>query len=87
MNCVFKYPIHPGDVAIEMPIGARVLSVQVQHGEAVIWALVNSLELKELRKFVVVGTGHPCPDVGRFIGTFQLPDLDGSWVFHLFEAA
>lgn len=68
-----------------MPVGAMVLSVQVQRMMPYIWALVDpDLPPLEERLFYVVGTGHPLSDnPGKYIGTFQL--LEGGLVFHLFE--
>ena len=71
-------------LAISMPVGAQVLSVQMQHGEAQLWALVDPKSPERLRKFRVVGTGHPIEgDPGVFIDTFQMNQ--GDLVFHVFE--
>ena len=84
---IFKYPIKPGDyVEIEMPIGAQVLDVQVQHNQPCLWALVDPELPKEKRYFRFAGTGHPIKeDLSQLshIGSFQL--LEGALVFHLFE--
>jgi len=75
--------------SIEMPKGAEILSVQVQHGKPCLWALCNADKeaAKESRKFVYVGTGHEHParfyQGLAFVGTIQL--ANGGLVFHLFE--
>ena len=83
---IFKYPVDPsGDFIVDMPAGAKVLSVQVQNGSPQMWAMVNEDAKLVQRHFGVFGTGWHIPDdfKGRFIGTFQLQG--GSLAFHLFE--
>ena len=84
---IYKYEIHPSNLVLELPEGAEILTVQSQHEEAFIWALVNPYNKKAFRYFELFGTGHPVPcDMGinrRYIGTFQLSG--GALVFHLFE--
>ena len=88
MKRVYKYPLDIQDEAtVMMPIGARVLSVQVQNGRPCLWAAVDPTETEiEKRLFRIAGTGHPIHDdvVDGFIGTIQL--YDGKLVFHVFEA-
>jgi hypothetical protein len=81
---VWKYPFEvENEFIIRMPRGAQVLAVQAQGNEACLWALVNSDNELEDRKFFVRGTGHPIRlSDGHYIGTFQL--LDGAFVGHLF---
>jgi len=69
---------------VELPEGAKLLSVQMQHGRPCLWALVN--ELAKIEKIVVAiyGTGNPMPeDPGVYISTFQIPEH--GLVFHAFE--
>lgn len=68
-------------VAIPMPEGAEVLTVQIQNGEPHIWALVDTEKPRKLRSFEIVGTGQPADNLGRYVGTVQ----DGSFVWHVFE--
>ena len=72
---------------LEMPKGAELLSVQEQHGQPCLWALVDPNEVNESRIFEIFGTGHPVPydmEVKRkFIGTYQL--AEGDFIGHLFE--
>ncbi len=84
---IFKYPVAISDsLTIEMPEGAQVLSVQIQHEQAMLWALVNPHKPLTKRHFLYFGTGHlitePVDDL-RFVGTVQI--RGGSLVFHLFE--
>jgi len=82
---IWKFPVRIADeFSIEMPVGAQVLSVQVQGTEPQLWALVNPKARRTMRRFRVHGTGHPvAPDIGEFVGTFQV--RMGTLVFHLFD--
>ena len=75
------------DNTIEMPLGARILSVQVQMDEICIWALINDAHELVSRRFRVFGTGHPIEggDALTYLGTVQL--LEGRLVLHVFEDA
>lgn len=84
---IWKYEVMPGVFDLNMPAGARVLSVQVQRGKPYIWALCCPDNEIEKRRFCALGTGHACPEdieSARFVGTFQFEDR--ALVFHLFEA-
>lgn len=88
MQTIWKFPIHPDDIIrVQMPKGARILTVQEQHGQPAIWAEVDTEAEKEERLFEVFGTGHEMPnDMGverEYVGTFQL--RGGALVFHLYE--
>lgn len=81
-------PNHPENLPdtfeLELPIGARLLSFQLQHGVPTLWVLLNPDNKIERRRFHLIGTGHPVPAVHLFfIGTIQL--LGGDMVKHLFE--
>ena len=86
---IYKYPFEvQGELSIEMPKGASILTVQVQNGTPCIWAVVNDSQLVlEDRRFRLFSTGQHI-DVNlthmRYIGTFQL--VEGTFVGHLFEA-
>lgn len=94
---IWKFPLTTLD-KIEMPAGAEVLSVQMQHGQACLWAVVDPAAQRETRRFCIHGTGSGFDhDHGRFVGTFQ---MDGghrvsrngnhardSLVWHLLEVA
>lgn len=86
LHSIYKYPVRVTDInKVEMPKGAKVLSVQMQRGVPCIWALVDPAAEMETRMFFMFGTGHPVEYAEglRFIGTFQL--VDRELVFHLFE--
>lgn len=84
---VFKYEIPlDEEFTLQLPVGARILSFQVQDGQPMIWALVNVHAPFESRQFLLCGTGHKINEdrIQSYIGTIQL--LEGKLVFHLFEA-
>ena len=58
---VFKYPlaVEFGDQHIEVPRGALPLSVHLQDGEPMLWALVDDEgELRDTLCVTIIGTGH-----------------------------
>ena len=87
MHVVYKYPFCISDVfSLSLPVGAQILSVQLQEGIPTLWARVNTSLSIELREFVVVGTGREIPEVGddqvlAFIATLQIY----GFVWHVFE--
>ncbi len=39
---IFKYTLHLNDsIKIKMPVGAEILTVQLQYGKPQLWALVD----------------------------------------------
>ena len=84
---VWKYPLETtGDLRIEMPVGAEILTVQNQMEVPCIWALVNPEAKTEMRYFRIYGAGHPVINKvvkGNYIGNYQLQS--GCLIFHVFE--
>lgn len=84
---MWKYPLtawESGQFGIEMPDGAELLTLQVQHGVPTLWARVNEARAKVRRMFIVVGTGHDAGSPNnKYVGTFQVHD--GALIFHVFE--
>lgn len=85
MIAVYKYNLPMDDyVTINLPRGAEVLHVGVQHGETQLWAKVDTGKPAEKRRFRIAGTGHPLDgDKLEFVGTLML--AGGGLVFHVFE--
>jgi hypothetical protein len=84
---VWKFPVEAADqrITLPMPVGADVLTFQVQGGKTFLWALVDPNAATEQREFLLLPTGGPgVADVGRYHGTVQL--FGGSLVLHLFDA-
>jgi hypothetical protein len=85
MQKIYKYPLLIMDEQeVEMPMGAGIMSVQMQNGQPCLWALVDTGNTSERRKILIRGTGHAASSLGRYISTFQMKD--GAMVFHAFEA-
>jgi hypothetical protein len=81
---VWKFSLDGVTNTIDIPKGAKPLSVAQQHNRLVLWAQVDPDALTEERTFYVVGTGTPIPDeVGPFIGTAVCDG--GMFVFHIFD--
>lgn len=85
---IWKFELETTDnQEIKMPVGAEILTVQVQGETLCLWALVDPSAEKETRHFEMIGTGHPInynTGVSRvYIGSYQL--LGGELVFHVFE--
>lgn len=86
MKMIFKYTLTPDDaVTLKVPCVFEPLTVQMQHGEPRLWALVDPESPMTSRRFRVFGTGHSVPNEIRredYIGTFQI--AAGDLVFHVF---
>lgn len=83
---IWKFAVPVDDaVAIKMPKGARLLTVQAQGAEMCLWAEVNTEAPEEKRYFAIFGTGNPMPrEMGysdAYVGTVQI----GRFVWHLYE--
>jgi hypothetical protein len=81
MKTIWKYTFEIVDVfEIEMPVGAKVLTVQLQGGQPCMWAEVNPLAPTERVQFRVIGTGHSFTPT-KYVGTIQT----GMFVWHVYE--
>lgn len=88
-NTIWKFPLPikgPEEFKIEMPQGAKILTLQMQNGKPMLWVSFD-LELREKchdisRFFSWKTTGQEFVGwTNRYVGTI----LDGSLVFHLYE--
>ena len=85
MHTVWKFPLSIIDnQLVKMPTGSRLLSVQLQQGEPMLWAIVEETAQSIDRHIKIIGTGHRANHVldDAFVGTIQI----GSLVFHVFDA-
>lgn len=86
---ILKYQLELADIyVVRMPKGAEILTVQIQRGALMVWALIDMEEL-ETRNYVfeIVGTGNRMEDDrGRFtrkyISTVQ--QMGGQFIWHIF---
>lgn len=85
MKTIYKYKLQPGRTVLDMPDGAKVLTVQTQGDDVCLWALVEPNKPTTRRFFDVYGTGHQMPaDPGAYVATFQMGG--SALVWHVFEA-
>lgn len=83
---IYKYLVPITDeFTIEMPLGAKILSFQMQNEIPTIWAAVWENSSIEERSFCLRGTGHDIDMdlVKTYIGTIQM--FKHNFVWHLFE--
>lgn len=81
MKTVFKYPLLANRRGVEMPRGARILTVMMQAGGPTVWALVDPSAEKVYRTVHIVGTGHEVPPHTVYVGSV----IDGPFVWHIFD--
>ena len=83
-DTIYKYELNlHGITTMQMPYGAEVLCVQLQHDKPVFWAKVDPRVETESRSFVMITTGGYCyGERIKYIGTVQ---QDSGYVAHLFE--
>ena len=84
---IWKYSLEVKDVQkIEMPKGARLLSVAAQHGAPQLWAEIDPSAPMGEAEIVTIGTGFFIDPTGLdFIGSYQL--YGGSFVGHVYGVA
>ena len=84
---IYKQKIDtPGFFDLELPEGSKILSFQLQEPCPTIWYKCdpNPSNPKEIRHFVLIGTGEDIPrNTKEYIGTIQLGKY--GLVYHLFE--
>lgn len=87
MKKIFKYPLEITDTQfVELPLGAKILTAQMQGNQLCLWAVVNTLPeaVKKNRRIEIIGTGNPMPTGDlEYISTFQM--MGGGLIFHVFE--
>jgi hypothetical protein len=85
MMRIYKYPfVVTDEQTLELPEGAKLLSVQMQFDIPCLWALVDEKALFKRRKLTVHGTGNPInsTDNQTYLGTIQM--REGQFVWHVF---
>ena len=91
MRSIYKYSIvNSKDGVIEGPI-TKLLTAQVQHGDIVLWAEVDTEKPNRKFQIMPIGTGWPLDapagkecvlDSHNYIGTVQMGG--GALVFHIY---
>lgn len=86
---IYKYELMITNTQkVELPVGAEILTVQLQFESPCLWALVEPDQTEtETRVIEIFGTGHTITDdIGvsrKYINTFQTEG--GVYIFHVFE--
>jgi hypothetical protein len=81
MKIIYKYELKS---MISMPSGAEILCVKEQRGACMLYALIDTENPPEIRKFSNVVTGGPMSKLEvKYIGTVMM--FGGSYVQHIFE--
>ena len=85
MKTIYKYPVPVTDrPTILLPDAAEILTVQVQDGNIMLWAVADPEKPIHNRRLWLYGTGHPMWGTeGRYIATVQT----GKLVWHIFDEA
>ena len=84
MKQIWRFPLGIVDAQnVDMPEGARILTVQQQGACLCLWAIVDPDAAPRPRRILIAGTGHPCFDGLRYISTAQT--AAGRLVWHVFE--
>ena len=81
MKTIHKYELRSQDASMKLPKGAEILTVQIQDGRPMIWALVDPENVLVDRFISIVGTGWQVEDNTKYICTF----MEGYFVWHVFE--
>jgi len=84
MKTIHKYQLEGHNVqSINLPAGAKILAASHQADNIMLWALVDTDNQLEMRKFGIWGTGHNIDTAKnmRHIDTVFI----GGLVFHVFE--
>lgn len=83
MKRIWKFELQVADrFGVEMPTGAKILSVGDQNGGPHLWAEVHPDNDRETRVFHCHGTGHDVPEDGRqYVGTA----ICHPFVWHYYE--
>lgn len=82
---VWKYPLRPWSIFLDVPQGARILSCGAQGNDVVVWVLCDEDAPRVSRILAGHPTGSPLPPALRraeFVGTAQ---MDNGLVFHVFD--
>lgn len=81
MKTVHKYTLDV-ETTLTMPKGAQLLYVGEQRGEPHLWAMHETTQPTEERRFRIYGTGHEMKEWPKaYVGSIQTTGL----VLHVFE--
>lgn len=79
-KAIWKYALDAYRNPVEVPVGFRVLSAQVQRGVPCVWVEVDPKASKVLVEFLLISTGYESEAVNEtYVGTIQ---MDGGYQVH-----
>jgi hypothetical protein len=87
-RAVWKFPLEIGGItSATVSAGYVVLAaIDPASGKPAIWIEHRLDGLKDERRFVVYGTGHPIPGNGGYPDDLHVGSvIDGSFVWHIYE--
>lgn len=90
MITIYKYPLQITDSqSIEIPACHKILDIQFQESQLVLWALVNPNFVKLLKHIYIFGTGQPIEHYSNpsmFTDTYQYLKTiqQNGFVWHIF---
>lgn len=63
MRAIYKYPLLTlNSFTMSLPKGAEIVHVDVQNGEAQLWAIIDPMAVYESRTFRIFATGQHIDD-------------------------
>lgn len=81
---IYKYPLLITEKQeMEIPKGAKYLTLKLQNGIPCLWAKVSEKDIKVKTTFLMIGTGQEIPNGAEYIGTIHL--TESNLVFHVFQ--
>jgi hypothetical protein len=87
MRSIWKFEIGPRNLRVMMPVGAKLLTAQIQNNSICVWAEVDTKAEREEVIFEIFGTGHSMPwNMGvdrEYVGTVQFNN--GDLVLHIYK--
>ena len=86
MKTIWKFPLKMVEnQSVEMPSDAKILSVQIQFEEPMMWCLVEPDKPKIFREIRIIGTGNEIERQfeGIYIDTIKVSG--GNYIFHIFD--
>lgn len=87
MKTIYKYSIKDNlhFIKLEVPVGAKFLTVRMQHDTVTVWAMVDPEAPMETRYLELIMTGQEFnADLYEYLGTVQKPAWFGEVVGHMF---
>jgi len=89
MKRILKYPLEIKDRQfIRMPDDYKLLSAKEQHGEIILWALVDNENPISGAQIHIIGTGNPIDEPNQLFEYWEYIDtvvMSNSLVWHVWD--